>query len=136
MKESRQTFLNLFCILWLLLLLKSASSSPPPHRKDPRPPSLPFGLYKGHTCVGMYPGFVGLPDYLIPYFTGELRVAIHIVNCSFISTAVLQNTCSLKQSLKIFQGHNGIWNYFMILFLTGCLSKIMFLLYGEWHLKS
>lgn len=62
MRGSRQTFLNLFCILWLTLLLKAASSSPLPHGNDPPAPSLPSGLYKGHTCVGMYSGFVCLLD--------------------------------------------------------------------------
>ncbi|XP_069715956.1 acyloxyacyl hydrolase [Phaenicophaeus curvirostris] len=52
MRESRQTFLNLFCILWLLLLLKAVSSSPLPHGNDPPTPALSSGLYKGHTCVG------------------------------------------------------------------------------------
>ncbi|KAK2542492.1 Aoah, partial [Columba livia] len=51
MRGSRQIFLNLFCILWLTLLLKAASSSPLPHGNDPPAPSLPSGLYKGHTCV-------------------------------------------------------------------------------------
>lgn len=62
MRGSRQIFLNLFCILWLTLLLKAASSSPLPHGNDPPAPSLPSGLYKGHTCVGMYSGFVCLLD--------------------------------------------------------------------------
>lgn len=129
MRASRQPFLNLFCILWLLLLLKAASCSPLPSGEDSPPPLLPSGLYKGHTCVGMYAGSVCPAGYFICYCTSERSTAVHVVNhsfiCSYSCTAKYPKPLA-KLSLKMLQGQRGVWIYFMILFLSGCFPKFTF----------
>ncbi|KAI1242940.1 Acyloxyacyl hydrolase [Lamprotornis superbus] len=96
MKESRQTFLNLFFILWLLLLLKTSSSSPPPRGKDPRPPSLPFGLYKGHTCVGCVL-VVSVIEQLAQWHNSTVKAAMERL-CDYIPEK-LQGFCYVLAEL-------------------------------------
>ncbi|XP_014742349.1 PREDICTED: acyloxyacyl hydrolase [Sturnus vulgaris] len=93
MKESRQTFLNLFL---LLLLLKTSSSSPPPRGKDPRPPSLPFGLYKGHTCVGCVL-VVSVIEQLAQWHNSTVKAAMERL-CDYIPEK-LQGFCYMLAEL-------------------------------------
>ncbi|XP_063262641.1 acyloxyacyl hydrolase isoform X2 [Prinia subflava] len=96
MKECRQTFLNLFCILWLLFVLNAASSSPLPRGKDPRAPSLPFGLYKGHTCVGCVL-VVSVIEQLAQWHNSTVKAAMERL-CDYIPEK-LQGFCYVLAEL-------------------------------------
>uniref|UniRef100_A0A8B9DL79 Acyloxyacyl hydrolase n=1 Tax=Anser cygnoides TaxID=8845 RepID=A0A8B9DL79_ANSCY len=96
MRASRQTFLNLFCILWLLLLLKAASCSPLPSGDDSLPPLLPSGLYKGHTCVGCVL-VVSVIEQLAQWHNSTVKAAVERL-CNYIPEK-LQGFCYVLAEL-------------------------------------
>ncbi|KAM9575405.1 acyloxyacyl hydrolase [Guaruba guarouba] len=96
MRGSRQTSLNLFCILWLPLLLKAASASPFLHGNDPPPSSLPSGLYKGHTCIGCVL-VVSVIEQLAQWHNSTVKAAMERL-CSYIPEK-LQGFCYILAEL-------------------------------------
>ncbi|XP_057287608.1 acyloxyacyl hydrolase isoform X3 [Pezoporus wallicus] len=96
MRVSRQTSLNLFCLLWLLLLLKAASSSPLLRGNDPPPSSLPSGLYKGHTCIGCVL-VVSVIEQLAQWHNSTVKAATERL-CSYIPEK-LQGFCYILAEL-------------------------------------
>nr|XP_009677970.1 PREDICTED: acyloxyacyl hydrolase isoform X1 [Struthio camelus australis] len=96
MRGSRQTFLNVFCILWLPLLLKAASPSPLTGGNDPSAPSLFSGVYKGHTCVGCVL-VVSVVEQLAQWHNSTVKAALEKL-CNYIPEE-LQGFCYLFAEL-------------------------------------
>ncbi|XP_068008835.1 acyloxyacyl hydrolase isoform X1 [Melanerpes formicivorus] len=94
MRRSRQTFFNLSCIL--CLLLKAASSSSLPCGTDPPAPSLPSGLYKGHTCVGCVL-VVSVIEQLAQWHNSTVKAAMERL-CNYIPEK-LQGFCYVLAEL-------------------------------------
>ncbi|XP_064025799.1 acyloxyacyl hydrolase isoform X2 [Pogoniulus pusillus] len=94
MRRSRQTFFNLFCIL--CLLLKAASSSSLPYGDEAPAPSLPSGLYKGHTCVGCVL-VVSVIEQLAQWHNSTVKAAVERL-CNYIPEK-LQGFCYVLAEL-------------------------------------